>query len=101
MLEEEWTVAVGADLTRAAQVIAAACAAEGLRLALDSTLAKYPGCRHWHYKRDRQRGTLEITLWPARRRLWITVHAGRTGDSIADCLPRIRRAVEAGLDAPG
>jgi hypothetical protein len=100
VFEEEWTVPANADLARAAQVIAEACAAEGLRLTLDGTLAKYPGCRHWHYKRDRQRGTLEITLWPARRRLWVTVHAGRQGDWIAGCLPRLGRAVEAALGAP-
>jgi hypothetical protein len=33
------------------------CVSAGLRLTLKGTLAKYPGCIHWHFKRGRERGT--------------------------------------------
>jgi hypothetical protein len=40
-------------------------------------LKSFPGSIHWHLKRDLQRGTLEITWWPDRRRLWLKIQAGR------------------------
>jgi hypothetical protein len=48
--------------------VESACAAEGLRLTLKGTLKQYPGCTHWHYQRGKDRGTLEITFWPAQNR---------------------------------
>jgi hypothetical protein len=46
---------------------------------MKGTLASFPGCTHWHLKRNRERGVLEITLWPAQSRLWLSVQDGRKG----------------------
>ena len=70
-------------------IVEAACAAEGLRLTLKDTLAKYPGCVHWHFQKGTQRGTLEITWWEKRRRLWFKVAAGRRGEWMEATIPRL------------
>lgn len=41
-------------------------------------LKKYPGASHWHLTKDGEKGTLEATFWPAKNRLWLSVHANRT-----------------------
>lgn len=71
-----------------------ACVAAGLRLTLKATLKQYPGCRHWHYKRAAERGTLEITYWPRERRAWFKVARGREGEWMASLVPRLKRAIE-------
>jgi len=55
------------------------CAEMSLQIALKGTLSKYPGCIHWHLKQGKQRGTLEVTWWPTKQRLWFSIQAGRTG----------------------
>jgi hypothetical protein len=63
---------------------AAAVSAEserlGLTVTLDGSLSKYAGSRHWHLKKDRRPGTLEVTLWPEKNRLWVAYHSNRVGD---------------------
>jgi len=49
---------------------------------------------HWHYKREKQKGTLELTLFPAHRRLWAKVAEGRKAPWIDLELPPLRREVE-------
>lgn len=89
------------DLRPVPEMVAAVSAAHGLTLSLQSTLSSYPGSYHWHYRRGRERGTLEITFWPARRRLWLKIAAGRTSAAIAALLPRLHSAlVEAGQALP-
>ena len=41
------------------------------------SLGKFPGCTHWHLRSPGQGGTLEATWWPARGRLWLSVHTNR------------------------
>ena len=41
------------------------------------TLKKYPGCTHWHFTRPAQTGTLECNWWPAKNRLWLSIHGNR------------------------
>ena len=67
----------------------------GLRVAMKGTLAAHKGCVHWHLKRGKERGTLEVTLWPAQRRVWLSVHANRGAEwvegalrDLAGALPR-------------
>jgi len=74
--------------------VEAQCAAEALQMTLKGTLAKYPGCVHWHFKRGFERGTLEITWWPSARRLWFSVQAGRTGVWVEESLNQIKAALE-------
>jgi hypothetical protein len=65
------------DLATATSALEAGCAAEGLQLVRRGTLARYPGSLHWHLRQRPARGTLELTLWPDRRRLWLSVQDGR------------------------
>jgi len=57
------------------------------------TMAKYPGCIHWHYHRPGVRGTLEITCWPKGDRTWISVHENRMGDWIEEAIAGFQKKV--------
>lgn len=73
------------------RAVEAACAAE--RLTLKDTLRAYPGCVHWHYKRGRQAGTLEIACWPSQQRAWFKVAATRRGEWIEATSARLQRQI--------
>lgn len=98
MTEIELSVPPDADLNQAIGHIESACQDEGLTMTMKSTLAGFPGCVHWHYKKGRARGTLEITLWPSKRRLWFAVHRNRAGDWIDETGTRLRATIERSLD---
>ena len=76
MVEIE-VVAFGEDVGAA---IASAAAELGLSVASDGTLKVYPGSRHWHLRKPGTSGTLEVTHWPAKSRLWVAYHSNRIGD---------------------
>ena len=80
--------------SRAIERIERATSDHGLRLASRGTLKRYPGCVHWHYKNGNERGTLEITLWSQRNRLWFKVQSGRRAPWIDQMLPRLKRTLE-------
>jgi len=80
-------------------IVAQICANAGLVLTLAGTQKRYPGSRHWHYRTGPQSGTLELTWWPAQRRLWLKVAAGRTSAAIEDLLPRLQAALTDALQA--
>ena len=94
MLEVEAVLPPRARLARLERVVEASIAAEDLTITLKGTLAKYPGCVHWHCKQGTARGTLEITWWPPKRRLWFKVSAGRGGDWVERVMPRLQQALE-------
>ncbi len=91
----ELEIPLSARLTaeRATQLLEAVVAAEGLEVRLRGTLVRFPGSLHWRLASPAARGTLEVTYWPARNRLWLSVQAGRRADWIADTLP----CLQAGL----
>lgn len=60
------------------RTIEAACRAAGLTITLKSTLSKFPGALHWHLKQGAQPGTLELTYWPARQQMWLTIRPNRS-----------------------
>lgn len=97
MVEYEIDIPPSADLSQAAAIIEECYAAVGLRMTLKGTLAKYPGCVYWHFRKDNQRGTLEITLWNRARRIWFTVQSKRSGPWIEESIGRIKQAVESRL----
>ena len=69
--------------------------ATGLRTTLKTTLRGYPGCVHWHLKRDGdERGTLELTLWPAGGEIWFSVQSGRRAPWIREVLIELIPAIE-------
>jgi hypothetical protein len=71
-------------------------AAHGLTMRSRGSVKSYPGCTHWHWRSGRQSGTLEVTLWPARRRLWLKVQAGRRAAWIDQVVPALKAALENG-----
>lgn len=42
-----------------------------------TTLITYPGSIHWHLKKGKEKGILEITCWPEEARLWIDIADNR------------------------
>jgi hypothetical protein len=97
MTEFEFTVPQGSSLSAAAALIEKACLGCGLRVSTRATLSSYPGSIHWHLKRGLQSGTLELTLWEAKRRVWARVQDGRRAEWIDEALPRVKDAVETAL----
>jgi len=79
------------QIIRAVEEIAAR---QDLEITLRAELKSFPGSTHWHFKRGRQSGTLEITCWPKGRKLWIKVQAGRTAAWIDEMSPRLKREIE-------
>lgn len=69
----------------------------GLSVVSDGGLKSYPGSRHWHLKKGKSAGTLEVTWWPAGNRLWVSYHANRVGDGwVEEVAPRFAECL-AGL----
>jgi hypothetical protein len=61
----------------------------GLQITSDGKLGKFPGSRHWHLKRPKSTGTLELTYWPQQERFWVTYHSNRIGDGwVAEIAPQ-------------
>ena len=79
----------------AIELIDAAIARHGLITTMKGTLKSYPGSTHWHCKLGREKGTLEITLWPAKQRAWFKIQAGRRAPWIDEIVPKIKQTLEA------
>jgi len=97
MQEIEFKVPKDFDPGRAGQLIESVCAAHGLDIGMKAGLAGLPGSTHWHYKKGREKGTLELTVFPRQRRIWAQVQNGRKAPWIDGILPKIRRDVERAL----
>ena len=67
----------------------------GLSVTMKTTAAKFPGSIHWHLKKGRERGTLEITLWPSQKRCWFSMQDGRKGDWVMDAARQLKEQLEA------
>src|ERR1700722_16350196 len=87
-------IPANAVLERITVALDAAVGESGLTVVLLGTLKTFPGRVHWHLKRGRERGTLEITWWPKQRKLWIKVQAGRTAAWIDEMTPRLKKAIQ-------
>ena len=99
MREIEFAVPRNADLTQAIKLIEKICAQHELILAMKGSLAAYPRCIHWHYKREKQKGTLELTVLARDRRVWAKVQDGRKAPWIEEELPALQWAIERALQA--
>jgi hypothetical protein len=97
MTEVEFVVPQSCNLSGAAALIEKACRESGLRVSTRATLSSYPGCVHWHVKRGILPGTLEVTLWEAKRRVWASVQDSRRAAWIDEALPQLKDAVETEL----
>ena len=94
MKEVQISVPSAYPLGRLARFIEQLCRKEELTLTMKGTLAKYPGCMHWHYRKVTATGTLEITLWKQPQQLWFSVQSGRTGSWIEGSIARLKSALE-------
>lgn len=94
MKEVEFCVPKQCDLTRVESLIERVCADRGLLIGMKGSLASYPGSIHWHFKNQKQKGTLEITLHASERRIWAQVQDGRKADWIDKELPGLQSAIE-------
>ncbi|MBC8109394.1 MAG: hypothetical protein H7Z14_22610 [Anaerolineae bacterium] len=83
------------DPLSAIERIESVIARYSLLTTMKGTLKSYPGCTHWHCKLGRETGTLEITLWPAKRRAWFKVQAGRRARWIDEVVPKMKQMLEA------
>jgi hypothetical protein len=72
----------------------------GLQIRMRGTLRTYPGSQHWHFQKPGERGTLEITLWPAGKRVWFSVQARRRAAWITEILPLMKAWIEGQLSQP-
>ena len=97
MIEVELQIPADAISDSVVKVVEQVCKADGLTQALKGTLASCPGCVHWHFRKDKQKGTLEITWWELENRLWFKVAKGRTGEWIDEMLSKLKRQIEGSL----
>jgi len=101
MEQIEFNVPGRRDLKNADALIERVCAGHGLQVAMKGSLATYPGSIHWHYKKPKQKGTLELTLLRSQRRIWAAIHTNRNAPWIEELLPRIRAGIEQALKRVG
>ncbi|HEU5100036.1 MAG TPA: hypothetical protein VFU22_13500 [Roseiflexaceae bacterium] len=52
-------------------------------------LRGYAGATHWHIRRPGAKGTLELTYWPSRGRLWFAIHANRRADWMPSAIDQL------------
>src|ERR1700752_5223048 len=97
MIEVELQVPADAKSDSVVQVVEGGCNEKSLTCELKGTLARYPGCIHWHFKKDREKGTLEITWWEIENRLWFKVAKGRTADWINESMAELKKQIEISL----
>ena len=97
MIEVELQIPANADSEHVVEVVEQVCSSDGLTCARKGTLAGYQGCIHWHFKLGAQKGTLEITWWETKNRLWVKVANGRTGDWITESITALKKKIEESL----
>jgi hypothetical protein len=97
MIEVELQLPDGLISEAVVGVVEQICAVHDLTCTLKGTLIRYPESVHWHFKRGRGKGTLEITWWESGPRLWFKVADGRTAGWIDERLPRLKDEIEKSL----
>lgn len=94
MREVEIVLTPLSDLAGIERSIDQAIADAGLRVTLRASLAKFPGCIHWHVKQGSEPGTLEITFWPRERRAWFAIQDRRQAPWIEEKLVALMEAIQ-------
>lgn len=97
MIEVELSIPSRAKPVSFPTRIEQAATACSLTLTLKGTLAQYPGCVHWHYKKGKEPGTLEITWWSQGKRVWLKVAANRRATWMDETIPRLKQSIESKL----
>lgn len=65
----------------------------GLSCTMRASLAKYPGCTHWHINKPGMKGTLEVTMWPAMRALWVSIRVNRAAEWMSGMSEALEMAI--------
>ncbi len=97
MIEVELQIPAHTSSEHVVRVVEQVCISDGLTCARNGTLAGYPSCIHWHFKLGTQKGTLEITWWEFKNRLWFKVANGRTGTWITESIAALKKKIENSL----
>ena len=97
MIEVELQIPANASSEHVVEVVEQVCISHGLTCTQKGTLASYMGCTHWHFKLGKQKGTLEITWWETKNRLWFKVSKGRTGDWMEQSITTLKKKIEDSL----
>jgi len=66
-------------------------------LAMKTSLRMYQDNAHWHFKKGKEWGTLEITLQRVERKVEISVHENRDGPWIPAAIKALKPAIEKSL----
>lgn len=98
MITFEVDVTPALDLIGAERVIERCARSEGLEMKMKASLSMYPGSVHWHFKKGKERGTLELTLWRKATRVWFSVQERRSGAWIEDTVSRLKSRLERELE---
>jgi hypothetical protein len=85
----------GRKLARLSETIDEISAEQGLSIRMKKPVAKFSGSIHWHLKKGRERGTLEVTLLPVKRGLWFSMHENRSADWVMYAAHEFQRRIEA------
>lgn len=97
MIEVEIQIPANASREIVIGVVEETCIENNLSCTLKGTLVNYPGCVHWHYRKDKQKGTLEITWWEVENRLWFKVAKSRMGEWMDETLTKLKEQMEVSL----
>lgn len=100
MREIEIPMPSNPDFPAIARTIEEALVSNGLQITLKTTLGKYPGSTHWHIKNGKDKGILEITLWPSQTRAWFSIQSGRKADWIQPKIARLQRLLKTRIVSP-
>lgn len=97
MIEVELQIPEDIKASALIGIVERVCIANGLFCSLKGTLVNYPGSIHWHFGKDKQKGTLEITWWETKKRLWFKVAKNRTSAWIEESISRLKDQIEKSL----
>lgn len=71
----------------------AICDWHSLVIADAGTLKSFPGSRHWHLRRAKMPGVMEVTYRQEANQLWVSVHDNRDGGWARRACPNFARAL--------
>ena len=71
-----------------------ACKAAGLQLTMKTSLKTLPDNEHWHFKKGKLKGVLEITLLPNDNRLVLGCKSNRGGDWIDSLIVELSQTLK-------
>ena len=82
------------DHSQVTDLIETICRDLELTCSLKETLKSYPGCVHWHYRKEKFSGTLELIWFATKPRLWAKIHPKRQAAWMTTTLPLIKQRIE-------